>query len=378
MKVGFISFHSFANPGGVKSHILGLSEAFNKLGVENKIIVPRRKFFENYGKDVIIMGTSIPLNAIGTQGDLVFNFNPFAINKILEKEKFDVLHFHNFIIPSGWQILNKSKSVNVLTFHANLDAMPAFKSMPYFTKLFTTDLNKKMDGIIGVAKLNLEAFKDLSLPKAVIPNGIDLQDFHPSYPKIKKFANNKKINILFVGRIEERKGLIYLLEAYNLLKPKYNNIQLIIVGDGRLKQNCLNYARKNRLRDVHFEGVKSNEELKKYFSTCDIYCSPAIFGESFGIVLLEGMAMGKPVCGFANSGYKELLSGTRAEQFLAEPKNSTELAEKLELLIKDKKLREEMGEWGLEHVKQYSWDKVAQRVLDFYQTCSNAKNKNPS
>lgn len=373
MKIGFISFHSFVNPGGVKSHILGLSKEFDKLGIENKIIVPRRSFFENHGKNVIMLGTSIPLNAIGTQGEVVFNFNPFAINKILEKEKFDVLHFHNFIIPSGWQILNKSSCLNVLTFHANLDAIPVFKKLPYFTNLFINDLNKKMDGVIGVANLNLEPFENFTGPKTVIPNGIDLKNFNPNTPKIKRFADRKKINILYVGRIEERKGLIYLLEAYKLLKPNYPNTRLIIVGSGNLKQNCLTYARKNRLKDVHFEGSKSNEELKKYFATSDIYCSPAIFGESFGIVLLEAMAMGKPVCGFANAGYKELLADTKAEPFLAEPKNSPELAQKLELLIKDKNLRQEIGEWGLEHVKQYSWDKVAKQVLNFYETCRKAK-----
>jgi phosphatidylinositol alpha-mannosyltransferase len=368
MKIGLISFHSFVNPGGVKSHILGLANEYKKIGVEYKIIVPRRSFFENYGKDVILLGTSIPVNVAGTQGDLVFNFNPFALKRILDREKFDVLHFHNFIIPSGWQILNKSNSTNILTFHANLDAMGKLMKTFYFSEKFFTELGEKMDGVIGVANLNLEPFKNSACSKAVIPNGINLNDFHPDYPKIKRFSDGK-INILFVGRIEERKGLIYLLEAYNLLKPLYKDIRLIIVGDGHLKQTCLDYARANHLRDVHFEGVKNNQELKKYFSTADIYCSPAIFGESFGIVLLEAMAMGKPVCGFANSGYAELLSKTKAEQFLAEPKNSAELAQKLELLIKDEKLREEMGSWGLEHVQQYSWEKVAGRVLDFYKDC---------
>lgn len=372
MKVGFISFHSFANPGGVKSHILGLSKEFEKMGVENKIIVPRRNFFENYGKNVIILGTSIPINVAGTQGDLCFNFNPFAIKKVLEKEKFDVLHFHNFIIPSGWQILNKSKSLNILTFHANLDSLGKLIKTFYFSSRFFKELGEKIDGLIGVANLNLENFQESPKPKAVIPNGIDLNDFHPNYPKIKRFLD-KKINILFVGRIEERKGLIYLLEAYNLLKPLYDDIRLIIVGDGILKQSCLDYTRANRLKDVHFEGAKNDLELKKYFSTCDIYCSPAIFGESFGIVLLEAMAMGKPVCGFANSGYQELLKNTKGEEFLALPKDSSGLAEKLEILIKSKSLRQEMGNWGLEHVKQYSWEKIAKQVLDFYKSCQKAK-----
>lgn len=373
MKIGLISFHSFANPGGVKSHILGLSKEFDRMGVENKIIVPRRSLFENYGKKVIILGASIPLKIAGTEGNICFNLNPFAIKKLMQREKFDVLHFHNFVIPSATQILKESQSVNVLTFHANLEAMTLFNKVPSVSKLFFEELNKKMDGIIGVAKLNLEPFENYTGPKTVIPNGIDLKNFNPNTPKIEKFARDNKIKILFVGRIEERKGLIYLLEAYKILKPIYPNIELIIVGEGGLKNKCLDFARENKLKDAHFEGAKNDTDLKKYFATADIYCSPAIFGESFGIVLLEGMAMGKPVCGFANSGYQQLLANTKAEKFLAEPKNSAALAEILKQLIIDKNLRQEMGEWGLECVKQYSWDKVAKQVLDFYKTCSDSK-----
>jgi phosphatidylinositol alpha-mannosyltransferase len=121
MKIGLISFHSFTNPGGVKNHILGLSKEFEKRGIETKIIVPRRSLWEKYDKNVILLGTSIPINIAGTQGDIVFNFNPFAIRKVLEREKFDVLHFHNFIAPSALQILEKSDSLNIVTSHANIE-----------------------------------------------------------------------------------------------------------------------------------------------------------------------------------------------------------------------------------------------------------------
>ncbi|MDD5569215.1 MAG: glycosyltransferase family 4 protein [Candidatus Pacebacteria bacterium] len=377
MKVGLVSFHSFANPGGVKSHITGLSEEFTKRGIENKILVPRRKLFENYGSNVIILGTSIPVNIAGTQGDICFNFNPFAIDKVLKREKFDVLHFHNFIVPSGWQILDKSKSVNILTFHANLDALSGFVKNFYLSNKFFEDIGKKMDGIIGVAPLNLEPFKNCDTPKAIIPNGINLKDFAPNMPKIKKFADNKKINILFLGRIEERKGLIFLLQAYKILKPKYKNIRLIIVGDGTLKKDCINYTKKNRLKEVYFEGKKPGiAAARKYYATCDIYCSPAIFGESFGIVLLEAMACGKPVCGFKNLGYGQLLKGTMGERFLAEPENVEDLASKLEILIRNEKLRQDLAQWGIEEVKKYDWKNVADQVLNFYEICKKSKKEN--
>jgi len=83
--------------------------------------------------------------------------------------------------------------------------------------------------------------------------------------------------------------------------------------------------------------------------------------------------MGKPICGFANSGYQQLLANTQAEKFLAEPKNSNQLAKILEQFIANPKLRQQMGEWGLKYVQQYSWDKIAHQVIDFYQYCLDIK-----
>ena len=121
MKIALISLHSFLKPGGVKSHILGLNKEFKKRGLKTKIIVPRRSFKENYGKEVILLGVSFPLPFGGGISDFSVHFNPVTIEEILEKEKFDVLHFHNFGFPSSFQILEKSKSLNILTFHSDVE-----------------------------------------------------------------------------------------------------------------------------------------------------------------------------------------------------------------------------------------------------------------
>ena len=93
MKVALVSFHSFKNPGGVKAHILGLYKEYKKRGIDVKVIVPRRDKGESYGEDFILLGTSFPFFFNKSQADLVVNFNPLAIKKVLDKEKFDILHF---------------------------------------------------------------------------------------------------------------------------------------------------------------------------------------------------------------------------------------------------------------------------------------------
>ncbi|PIW92800.1 MAG: hypothetical protein COZ88_00270 [Candidatus Nealsonbacteria bacterium CG_4_8_14_3_um_filter_34_13] len=373
MKVGLISFHSFLKPGGVKNHVLGLAKEFRKRGIKTKIIVPRRKLKENYGKDIILLGTSIPFKLWGTQGDICFNFNPVAIDKTLKKEKFDILHFHNFGIPSAWQILEKSRALNILTFHANIEKSVLLKKLPGILYPFKKIINWKINGIIGIAPFNLKLFKDFPGEKTVIPNGISLKQFNPRVLPIKKFCSDDKISILFVGRLEERKGLIYLLKAYEILQKKFSNLQLIIVGKGPLEKDCQNFSKEHHLQKVYFEGEKSEKVMPEYFASCDIFCSPAIFGESFGIVLLEAMACQKPIVAFSNQGYKEFMKGKKGERFLVKPRAYQALAGKLEILIRNKGLRREMGKWGRKEAEEYSWPKISEKILDFYQLCARTK-----
>ena len=373
MKVALISFHSFFQPGGVKRHILGLAKEFKKKGIEVKIITPRRKRSENYGKDVILLGTSFPVITAGTATDLVVNFNPLAIENLFKKEKFDVLHFHNFTPPSAFQILERSSSLNIITIHANVEKSEFLKKSG-FIYLCKKIIQWKVDGLIGVASLTLGGSEDFKGPKVVIPNGIDLEEFHPRVPGLKKFSD-KRINILFLGRIEERKGLIYLLRAYKILEKTFSNLRLIVGGEGPLKSNLEKWVKKNKLKNVIFEGKVEEEKAPAYYASCDIFCSPAIFGESFGLVLVEAMACGKPVVAFANEGYKGILEGTKGARFLVKPRDHRTLAKKLEILIESQGLRRELGRWGLKEVKKYSWQRIASQVLDFYRVCRKEKQK---
>lgn len=380
MRVALITFHTFSQPGGVKRHVLGLLKELKKRDIYAKIIVPRRKRAEFYGKDVILLGTSLPLIAGGTQTEINVNFNPLAIEQVLKKERFDILHFHNFTLPSAWQILEKSKALNILTIHANIERLKQFPGIQIFLYLCKKLSQWKINGAIGVAPLNFHLVKDFKGPRAVIPNGIDLEEFNPKVPKIKNFLDNK-INILFLGRIEERKGLIYLLKAFKILTQKLghdwvsSNLRLIVAGDGPLKEKCQNWVKENKLKNVIFEGKINEEKAPSYHNSCDIFVSPAIFGESFGLVLLEAMACQKPVVAFANTGYKQFLKEKKGEKFLAKNRNFKDLAQKIEILIKNPKLRKEMGEWGLKESQKYSWSKVADQVLDFYELCRKNKQK---
>lgn len=370
MKVGLISFHSFFEPGGVKTHILALAKEYEKRGVAFKIIVPRRSLDENYGKNIILLGTAIPIDFGGGLADLVFNFLPASIEMTLLQENFTILHFHNATFPSFFQILLSPLSfqtTNILTFHSDLRRSKFFQKHPQLFDLFIRFCNWRTKGIIAVSPVAYKYLKGFKNKKTIIPNGVDLEVFNPQQKKIEKFLDGK-INILFVGRIEERKGLIYLLQAFNVLQKKYKNLRLIVVGDGPEKENCQRFVEKNQLFEVVFLG-KIEKELPSLYATSDIFCAPSIFGESFGLVLLEAMASGLPIVGFANIGYRQLLKGTIGEKFLVKPKDFMGLAKKIEILIEKPLLREKIKNWALKEVQKYSWSKIAEKTLDFYNLC---------
>jgi len=371
-KIGFFSFHTFSQPGGVKNHILGLNQEFKKRGLETKIVVPRRHFFERYSKGIILLGTSFNISFGGGDSDFDIVFTPFSIEKVLMKEKFDVIHFHNFIFPAAFQIVNSplaQKPLKILTFHSNLERSRTLEEYPFFLDLFNKILNWKIDGVICVSNFLLKFFVDYKKPKTVIPNGIDLNLYHPKKENKKK---NKKIKILFVGRIEERKGLIYLLQSFKILSQKFNHLELEIVGEGPLKKECQDFVEKEGLKNVYFEGKKEGKEVISFYQNCDIFVAPSIFGESFGIVLLEAMACQKPVVAFNIDGYNEILKN-EGSLFLAKNRDVYDLAQKIEVLIKDEKLREKMGFWGRKEAEKYSWEKVGQKVLDFYSFCQKER-----
>jgi phosphatidylinositol alpha-mannosyltransferase len=376
MKVALVSFHSFSHPGGVKRHLLALNKEYQKRKIETKIIVPRRKIKEDYGKDTILLGTSFPINFGGGISDLGVHFNPFSLEMTLRKEKFDILHFHNFSFPSGLQFLlspSTFKTLNILTFHSDVERSNFLNNFPQLLDLFVGFCNWRFDGIIFVSEVALKIFAKYKKPKTIIPNGVDLTEFHPGVKKIKRFLDGK-INLLFVGRIEERKGLIYLLKSFEILQRKFSNLRLIIVGDGPEKENCQKFVQENKLQNVLFEGEREND-LPSYYASSHIFCAPSIYGETFGLVLLEAMASGLPVVAFANQGYQELLRGKKTEDFLVEPKDYKSFAKKLEILIKSESLRKEMGEWGIKEAQKYSWSRIAERVLEFYRLCQGEKRR---
>jgi phosphatidylinositol alpha-mannosyltransferase len=199
----------------------------------------------------------------------------------------------------------------------------------------------------------------------IIPNGVDVGHFSPDVPPVEEFCDGK-LNILFVSRLEKRKGLNYLLGAFNQVKREIPNSRLIIAGPGtRLRRKYEREVKRSGLKDVVFTGLVPYEELPRYYKTADIFCAPAIGRESFGIILLEALAVGKPVVASNIEGYASVLAHN-VDGLLVPPGDKEMLARSLLSLLTDESLRREMGARGRVKALEYSWERVAQDVLNYY------------
>ncbi len=178
-----------------------------------------------------------------------------------------------------------------------------------------------------------------------------------------------------MGRLEKRKGFKYLLGAYERVKKEFPQCRLIVVSPpGRLCEKYKKIAERRDMKDVVFAGWVPDEDLPRYYSTADIFCAPATGWESFGMVLLEAMATGKPIVASDIPGYAGLIS-QGVEGLLVKPRDEKALAAAILTLLKDKPMRERMGQSGIRKAKDYSWDVVAQKVMDYYQELLQKRNK---
>lgn len=372
MKIGLVCPYSIAKGGGVQEIVRAMQVGLKKRGHDVYIITPRPQGHDGEPEDhVIFVGGGTDFHApTRTVIQISASVNE-SILLMLEKENFDVLHFHEPWIPMlSAQMLSRSTSVNVATFHAKLPETAMSRTMARVITPYTKPILKYVDALTAPSEAAAEYVCSLTdAPVAIIPNGIDLKDYKPP----KKFSDNpKKRTILYVGRLEGRKGVKYLLRAFKLLSSKHPDISLVIGGDGADRAKLELLADDLELDNVTFLGYLSHKEKIKLLQTSDLFCAPSLFGESFGVVLLESMATGLVTVAGDNPGYTAVMNGVGALS-LVDPKHSPEFARRLELLLYEEELRKLWRKWAAAEIGQYSWDIIVSQYEEVYKQALAAK-----
>lgn len=362
MKIGLVTPYIFPVPGGVNAHVGQLYENLVARGHDVRIISSTHGPQRSSEGDIIRLGYgwSVPTN--GSIGTLTVSHRyGRLVSDMLEREGFDLLHFHEPFVPFlSLQLLRHSTSVNVATFHAYSGWSPAYE----FGRRMLQRFARRLHGRITVSAA-ARHFIGRYFPGdyKVIPNGVDLRQYRDVAP----FARWRDgvPNILFLGRFESRKGLMHLLRAYRIVRREGHACRLLVVGSGPQEGEAKRYIATRRLSGVELLGRVSDHDKARAFATADIFVSPATGQESFGIVLLEAMASGVPIVCSDIHGYKGVVR--RDEQaLLVPPKDSDALAEAIIVLLRDPARRAAMGESGRQRAIQFGWEAITAKVDDYY------------
>ncbi len=362
MKIGLVCPYIYPESGGVAQHVGYLYDNLRLRGHDVRIITASHGPQRASEGDVIRLGVGFSVPTNGSVGTLTFSPRYLSqIRDMLERERFDLLHFHEPFVPFlSLFLLRESRSVNVATFHAYAGFSPSYE----FGRRFLGGYARRLHGRIAVSAA-ARHFIDRFFPGdyKVIPNGVDVDRFQRAVP-LAKWQDGTK-NLLFVGRHEPRKGLLDLLKAYRILRKTGCDCRLLVVGSGPQEREARRYVATRRLSGVEFLGRVSDSEKAQLFRTADVFVSPATGGESFGIVLLEAMAAGAPIVASDIHGYKGVVRRGR-EGLLVPPRQPKPLAAAMAKLLGDDDLRARMSESGTERAAEFSWPRITERVEAYY------------
>jgi phosphatidylinositol alpha-mannosyltransferase len=294
-----------------------------------------------------------------------------AIRRLLAREEFDVIHVQMPYSPFlGGRVIKAAgpQTGVVATFHiAPHSRLVHFANS--ILRLVTSRSLARVDEVISVSQVAQDfSWETYRVESAIVPNTLRLGPFYDKKP-IDQYA--RTLNIMFLGRLVERKGCQHLLRAIRRIfeaqtLPPADKVKVVICGTGPLEAELKSYVKQYRMSHlVDFVGFVSEEDKPGYLAAADIAIYPSTGGESFGIVLLEAMAASRGVVLAGNNpGYASVL-GERPE-VLFDPLDDEHLAEKIQHYLDDKHARNTAHEWQQQFVRQFDVPNVADEILVVY------------
>jgi len=355
---------------GIERHVEGLCKGFKKLGHKVTIITTYWNGGASYHRfnDMEIYRFKDLRAILGKLGKLSglfeLDFLSFSLNVTLNKNLLDTdLLLINIPLFPFLRLING----NFISFGLLHHVQPIVKLTDALSYPFGNIYMKltKPNYWVAPSKFSAEQFiKLLKIPKEklkVIPEGVDLEKFNRNIDASdinEKLGNERKI--LFVGNLHPNKGVHFLIKSFALVKSRINDVKLIIVGDGPLKYYLINLTKRLNLeKDVIFTGFVNDEELPKYYASCDIFASASVL-EGFGLIFLEAMALGKPIVAFNLASIPEVVGNSG---ILVDEINHEKFANAVIQLLRDEELYQEKSKIALNRVKLFSWEKIAEQFI---------------
>jgi phosphatidylinositol alpha-mannosyltransferase len=352
VRVGLVCPYSLTVPGGVQGQVLGLARALRTLGHDVRVLAPSDGPPPDAG--VTPLGKSIPMSSNGSLAPIAPDPScTLRTIRALRDEAFDVVHLHEPFCPGPTltSVLFTDRPL-VGTFHRS-GASTAYAVLGPVARRLVTRLQVRF-AVSPEARAT--AADALGGEYELVFNGIEVDHYAKATP-----TPTDGPTIFFVGRHEERKGLGVLLQAMALLPA---DVRLWVAGAGPQTD-----ALKERTRaDTRIEwlGRVSEEEKASRIKGADIFCAPSLHGESFGIVLLEGMAAQTPIVASDLPGYRNV-ARPDVDALLVPPGDADALAAALRRLLGEPTLAGALVRSGECRANELSMDRLAERYVTYYE-----------
>jgi phosphatidylinositol alpha-mannosyltransferase len=364
LRILLVNPYDLTYPGGVTSHVFDLAHQFERLGHEILVTGPSGHGPLPQNGYTQHVGSSIKWLSPGDSARI--NLNPWihsSVRQLLKDRQFDVIHMHEpFLGFIGASFMKYGDGIKVGTFHTWREGL----HVPYMAFLpLVRRWNKGLDGRIAVSEAARNTIsRYVKGDYRLIPNGVDYARFacEASPPA---HLDDDRPTLLFVGRIEARKGIPYLLQAYRSVKQREKDARLVIVGEGGLKHEYQQMTGRMGLEDVHFEGYVPPDALPGYYQRADVFCSPSTVNESFGITLLEAMAARAPAVATSING-SNTLGEDGVTGLIVPPKEPQLMAHAVLRLLDSESLRTSLAAAAQARARNFDWEEIAKALLEYY------------
>lgn len=360
MHVALVSPYDLDVPGGVQSHVLHLAEALRRAGERVTTIAPGGQ-----GSEHVDVGSSVGIPFNDSVAPIAL-WPAAAVRTVraLREAAPDVVHVHEPAVP--WVSLAatlRSPAPVVGTFHAWSDDDRAYRAAGPVVRRAASRLAIKVAVSSAAANYHAGALGLRPGDFAVVPNAVDVARFADADP-FPELRSGGPV-LLFVGRLERRKGLEQLILAFTMLKTTRPDLRLVVIGDGPERDRCQALLPARLRVDVDFLGRVGQGDLPRFYASADVFVSPALGGESFGIVLLEAMAAGAPVVASDIPGYHSVIEDGVTGRLV--PRDDPRaLTAAVDALLENPALAEALATQGRRAVNDYDWSAVARRLRDVY------------
>lgn len=356
MRVLLVCPYAWTTPGGVGTHVASLADRLRRRGHEVRILAPADG---DVPPGVIGVGRSVPIRFNGAVARLAFGPRVrMRVRMAMRRTRPDVVHVHEPFVPSASMLAALASRVPVVaTFHAAGDPSRIARVARGVLRLLTRKVTVKI-AVSEEARRTAERI--IAGPFRIVPNGIDAARFADVPP-----LDPGSETVVYFGRLDPRKGVHVLCEAFPAVAAARPAARLIVAGEGPEREAC-ERAIPATLRDrVSFLGRVSDEALPAVIGQASVVALPALRGESFGIVLVEAMAAGRPVVATANPGFAAVARHER-EALLVPPGDPAALAEAILRVMDDPALARSLVAAGRIRAAEFDWDRIVADVERAY------------